>query len=313
MSGSSSLGGLELCLAVAVLLDDGGVDAERDVVHEQTVADRRVVDEALDAVAKGDHALARVFLVETQVLGEVVARAGRDADEGDVVLVGDRGDESLRAVAAGHAQAVGAAGDRLVGQVGQVEPSVEEDHLDAHARRPCRPDRTSRPCRRPTTDCRAAPAGAGERASWCAAGRARAGRARARRGRPGPPRRAPRRPPRSAGPGRWELPTACTMATPIVAAPATRPASPTARRGRRSVSSHQTPHTAAARPARATTSHTTLRVTKTITSTTKAAVASSERTASKRRRNDGAPGSPVVIGRSTPFGRREAPRRTGAP
>ena len=125
-------GRLALGVTVAVLLDDGGVDAQRDVVHEEAVAHRAVVDEALDAVAKGDHALARVFLVEAQVLGEMVARAGRDADERDVVLVADRGDEGLRPVAAGHAQAVGAAGDGVAGQNGEVEAVVEKDRLDAH-------------------------------------------------------------------------------------------------------------------------------------------------------------------------------------
>ena len=125
-------GRLALGVAVAVLLDDGGVDAQRDVVDEEAVAHRAVVDEALDAVAKGDHALARVFLVEAQVLGEVVARPGRDADERDVVLMADRGDEGLRPVAAGHAQAVGSAGDGVAGQNGKVEAVVEEDRLDAH-------------------------------------------------------------------------------------------------------------------------------------------------------------------------------------
>ena len=91
------------------------------------------------------------------------------------------------------------------------------------------------------------------------------------------------------------------MATPMRTAPPTRPAIPTARRGMRSVSSHQTPATTAARPTRATTSQATLRATKTMTSTTRTAVASSESRASARRRSEGTLESPDVTCRPPLF------------
>ena len=119
--GEQRLGGLGLGVAVALLLDDRGVDAERHVVDEEPVADRRVVDAPLDGVAEGVEARARVVAVDAQVEGEVVAGAGRDAHERQVVLDGDRGDEGLGPVAAGHAEAVGAAGDGVAGELLEVE------------------------------------------------------------------------------------------------------------------------------------------------------------------------------------------------
>ena len=50
--------------------------------------------------------------VEVEVEGEVVAGAGRDADERQVVGDGHRGHVGLRAVAAGHAQHLGTVGHR---------------------------------------------------------------------------------------------------------------------------------------------------------------------------------------------------------
>ena len=49
---------LDLGATVAVLLDDRRVDAHGHFIDEQAVAHRAVVDEALDTVAEGDHALA---------------------------------------------------------------------------------------------------------------------------------------------------------------------------------------------------------------------------------------------------------------
>ena len=46
--------------------------------------------------------------------------------------MGDRGDEGLRTVAPGHAQAAGAARDGVASQLGEIEPVVEQHGLDAH-------------------------------------------------------------------------------------------------------------------------------------------------------------------------------------
>ena len=80
---------------VALLLDDGGVDAQRDVVDEEAVVHRRIVDPALEGIAEGVHALARVPAVQPEVEGEVVPRARRHANEGEIVLHRDGGDQCL--------------------------------------------------------------------------------------------------------------------------------------------------------------------------------------------------------------------------
>ena len=77
------------------------------------------------------HAPPWVLTVETQVEGEVVAGAGGDADERQIVFDGDGRHEGLRAVASGHAQAVGAAGDRVAGELLEIEAVIEHHHLDA--------------------------------------------------------------------------------------------------------------------------------------------------------------------------------------
>ena len=77
--------------------------------------------------------LPRIVPVDPEVEGEVVARAGRDADEGKIVLDGDGGHQRLRAVTARHGQAVGPTSDGVAGQLLEVEPAIEHDHLDAHA------------------------------------------------------------------------------------------------------------------------------------------------------------------------------------
>ena len=130
-SGQQGLGRLHLGVAVAVLLDDRGVDAERHVVDEEPIVDRGVVDPPFDRVPEGVDAPAGVLTVETEVEGEVVAGAGGDADERDIVLDGDRRDEGLRAVAAGHPQAVGATGDGIAGELLEIEAVVEHHRLDA--------------------------------------------------------------------------------------------------------------------------------------------------------------------------------------
>ena len=172
--------------------------------------------------------LARVLAVDAQVEGEVVARARRDDDEREAVLDRDGRDERLGAVAAGHAQAVGAAGDGVAGQLLEVEPVVEHHGLDAQLLGQRRPARTSRPCRRPTTGCRSAP---GESAaprprtwtsSWCSS-RTIAARPHASTSASSPSTSATRSPTRSAPP------MARTKATTISTKPTTTLATPTAR------------------------------------------------------------------------------------
>ncbi len=84
-----------LRLSVALLLDDGGVDTEGDVVDEEAVVHRGVVDPALDGIAEGVHTLAGVGAIEPEVEGEVVSGPRGHADEREIVLYGDGGDQCL--------------------------------------------------------------------------------------------------------------------------------------------------------------------------------------------------------------------------
>ena len=106
-----------LGVAVLLRLDDLGVDAERDVVDEDPAVDGGEVDAALDGVAEGVERADDVVAVEAEVEREVVAGAGRDADERHVGRHGDRRHQGLGAVAAGHADHVGAAVDGVLGQL----------------------------------------------------------------------------------------------------------------------------------------------------------------------------------------------------
>ena len=56
---------------------------------------------------------------------------GGHADEGDVMGGGDAGHQGLGAVAAGHAEHVGAAGHGLLGKPAQVVARTEHDRFDA--------------------------------------------------------------------------------------------------------------------------------------------------------------------------------------
>src|SRR5450759_651826 len=73
----------------------------------------------------------RVLAIQPQVEREVIAGAGGDTDERDVVLDGDGRHQRLRAVATGHAKAVGAAGDGITRELLEVEAMVEQYRLDA--------------------------------------------------------------------------------------------------------------------------------------------------------------------------------------
>ena len=73
-------------------------------------ADDAEVDAQLDRVlGERGQAGGRVLTVQAEVEGEVVAGAGADDHERDVVLGGDPGHQCLGAVATGHAEQVGAA------------------------------------------------------------------------------------------------------------------------------------------------------------------------------------------------------------
>jgi hypothetical protein len=83
------------------IVDEAGVEAERDVVQEETLGYCSDIDSALDAVKRRQRADG-VVAVETEVSREVVARAERDADQRDIALERHPRDGSQRAVAAGH-------------------------------------------------------------------------------------------------------------------------------------------------------------------------------------------------------------------
>ena len=114
-----------------VLLHERHVDAERHVVDEEPAVDRGVVDPPFDRVPKGVNARARVVAVETEILGEVVSRARRDADERDIALNGDRCHQGLRTVSTRHPQAVRPPGDGVPGELLQVESMVQHHGLHA--------------------------------------------------------------------------------------------------------------------------------------------------------------------------------------
>ena len=120
----------QLRVAVALALDRVGVEAERDVVDEHAPVDLGQVDAALAAVDERVERADDVVAVDAEVEREVVARARRDAGVGQVELGGDRGDDRLRAVAAGHRQPVGAAGDRVAHELLEVPRGAELDRLD---------------------------------------------------------------------------------------------------------------------------------------------------------------------------------------
>ena len=153
--GQHLLDRLQLGVAVGLGLDDLGVDAERDVVHEDPVVHERQVDRALDPRVERVERADDVVAVEPEVEGEVVARPRGDADVGDAVLHRDLRDERLRPVAARHPDHVGRAG-RLAREGPQVVVRAEHDRLDAAPASPPRRARSARPCRRPTSGSSAA-------------------------------------------------------------------------------------------------------------------------------------------------------------
>ena len=103
------------------------VEAERDVVQEEPVADAADVDAPLDPVVEGGERRERIVAVEAEVAGEVVPRPERDADERHVLLDRDLGDRRERAVAAGHPEHVRAGLPRHLGQVVALLQQVDGD------------------------------------------------------------------------------------------------------------------------------------------------------------------------------------------
>ena len=84
--------GPDLGVAVAVALHGLRVEPERDVVHEGATAHLPEVDSLLATVDERVEGTDDVVAVDAEVEGEVVARAGGDACEGEIVLGGDRRD-----------------------------------------------------------------------------------------------------------------------------------------------------------------------------------------------------------------------------
>jgi hypothetical protein len=107
------------------------VGAERDVVDEGAAVDRGEIDDAFgrsrrQRVERTEDVLA----IDPQIQREVVAGAGRDTRVGQPVLGGDRGDEGLRPVAAGHRQAVGAALHGRPDQLLEILARLEDGGLE---------------------------------------------------------------------------------------------------------------------------------------------------------------------------------------
>jgi hypothetical protein len=120
-------------LRVAVLrrLDHLRVQAERGIVHEHPAVDRGQVDRGLDPVGERLERAHHVIAVQAQVECEVIPGSGGHAHVRHAPAAGHGRHQRLRAVAPGHADHVGAARDRVVGQLEQVIPGLEHDRLDA--------------------------------------------------------------------------------------------------------------------------------------------------------------------------------------
>ena len=279
------LRGLDLGVAVRVLLHDRRVDTEGHVVHEEPIADGRVVDAPLDGVPERVHRLSRIVAVESEIECEVVPCPRADADEREVVLDGDGRDERLRSVAAGHAEAVGAAGDGVPGELLEVEARGRAAPSRHRARGRHRGGRTARPCHRPTTGCTAGPgtsaATPASPVTWMRwRSRTIAARAHTNASPRSPTTMTRRTISRS-------LPlTARVKLQTIATTPTTTPAMPIARRGMRSVMTHHPPATAMESPISAISRLQPLLNRKIRTNATTALNASSAASARSRRRSE---------------------------
>ena len=120
-----------LVVPVSRALHHLGVGAERGIVHERPVADDAEVDPLFHAVGEGVETGGRIVAVQPEVHREVVAGAGADHEEREVVLGGDPGHQRLCPVAPGHAEQVRAVRDRLPGQRRHIDDprAVEQRDL----------------------------------------------------------------------------------------------------------------------------------------------------------------------------------------
>ena len=89
---------------VLSLVDEPGVDAERDVVEEEPLGHAADVDPAFGPAGERFERGERIVAVEAEISGEMVARAERDADEGRIGVECGLRDRGERPVAACHAE-----------------------------------------------------------------------------------------------------------------------------------------------------------------------------------------------------------------
>ena len=117
--------GADLGVAVALALHRLGVQPHRDVVDEDPAIDLAQVDDVLAAVDEGVQGSDDVVAVHPQVQGEVVARARRDAGEGQSVFGGRGGHDRLGAVPTRRGDPVRARGDGVVHKLLEIVAFVQ--------------------------------------------------------------------------------------------------------------------------------------------------------------------------------------------
>ena len=122
--------GAQLRVAIALSLDGLGIEPERDVVDEHAPVDLGEVHGSLATVDERVEGADDVVAVDAEVEREVVARAGGHARVGQPAFGGDRRDDRLRAVAAGHRERVGAALHRPADERLEVFAGLQLDRLD---------------------------------------------------------------------------------------------------------------------------------------------------------------------------------------
>ena len=118
----------------AVGAHDGGVQAERDVVHEHVTVDVSQVHRPLDGLSVTVERADDVVTVESEVECEMVPRAGRHHDHRQPHLDRHRADHRLGTVAAGHAEDVDAAGGHVPHHLKPVLARLQHHGLDAAPR-----------------------------------------------------------------------------------------------------------------------------------------------------------------------------------
>jgi hypothetical protein len=106
--------------------NERGVEAQRDVVEEEAVADATHVDPPLGS-AESVKSAERIVPVEAEIACKVVARPEGDADEGEAALDRYCGDFGERPVAPCHTERVGV---RLPREVGRVVFGSEDPRFD---------------------------------------------------------------------------------------------------------------------------------------------------------------------------------------